>query len=267
MCERTSSTPDITFEAVSNILNNQKLFATEEIACEFANLLQCLQGYVIDLPPDQENVLSLLQSAIMKKDRKTLLNLGLEVLDILKDAWEESQAKFYDEVKLYFKFLHENGRPPDTAEIIALRLAPGKEVEYAAELDRLLHEGERSSIFTFETPDELKGENYADWVAQEGHKIIAKCHDNPDRITISLMVVEEGYSFKDAIAIAHWLVNNQLAPESAFSVSDLGPISTEFRVNEAKFCPNCGHPLPPIHTSEHSIICEECGFELKEEEG
>ncbi|HMF32356.1 MAG TPA: hypothetical protein VKK79_13125, partial [Candidatus Lokiarchaeia archaeon] len=170
---------------------------------------------------------------------------------------------FYDAVKIYFKFVYENGRDPTPSECITLHLAPERSSEYAAELQRLLQEGESSSLFEEEGDDEIKGQHYEDFVAREATNIAEKWHDQINRINIPTLVAEEGCSFADAIAIAHWLVDHGIASDSALAI-DVNPPPLQINhLEEAKFCPSCGHPLPAFQPGDKSVICEDCGYELK----
>src|SRR5271157_4653408 len=93
---------ELALEAVENVLKNQKLFATAEITGEYNRLFQLLDPSLKDLPPDQYNLLTMLKNALENDDRKTILKLGPDVLDLLKDTWQEASSKFYDAVKIYF---------------------------------------------------------------------------------------------------------------------------------------------------------------------
>lgn len=199
-------------------------------------------------------------------DRKRLLRTLPDTINICKDAWQAARLQYYNEVKRYLKFIHENRRTPTLEECRALKLEPSKLAQYQVDLDRFLREGE--------SPEDLgpigagdQPEDREDKIASAGERVIAEWGQVKRPITIPNLVIEGGYSFVDSLAIARWIADHGSALDNSLDsqLADTIARSTS-QARKSHQCPVCGHSLPPFSTEDSSVICEECGFEINKGE-
>ncbi len=252
--------------AIENALQNPQVFTTEELITDLQALLDLAGEYLQELPVEQQELLGQARDAMAKKDRKRLLRDASDVVNICRDAWQQARLRYYNEVKRYLKFIHENRRTPTRAESRAIQLKPDKLDQYQSDLDRFLQEGEGPEDFGPAEEGE-QPEKREDFIAKEAERVITEWGGEKHPVSIPALVIEGGYSFSDAIAIAQWLTDHGITPENILEsrLSDsIAPGTTQ--AHESHQCPVCGHKLPPFPTGDTSVICEGCGFEVKREE-
>ncbi len=252
--------------AIENALQNPRIFTTEELITDLRSLLEISSEYLYDLPPEQQQILLQAQDAMAKKDRKRLLRDAPDMVNICRDAWQAARLRHYNEVKRYFRFVHENQRTPTRVECRALQLVPDKLAQYRTDLDRLLREGESPGDLG-PSEESTPPENREDFIAKAVERVITDWAQKKTPVTIPKLVIEGGFSFSDAIAIARWLTDHAITPdtilESRLSDTVAPGVAQAFQSHQ---CPVCGTPIPPFAAGEISVICEVCGFEVKKKE-